>query len=168
MIYKQKKIVTIGSIVKTHGVHGALLLRLIQGFNASILNKASYCFLLLRNKPVPFKLIEIIESNDAEIILQFLNITTKPEAEHLLNLELAIERNSPIRKRKTDNILLLIGYKVYNHEVLIGTIQKIENPGKQFLFVLEKEVLVPVHDDLIELIDDKKKSVFMNLPEGLI
>ncbi len=168
MIYSQKKIIIIGSIVKTHGVHGALMVRLIAGFNTSILNKASSCFLMIRNKPVPFKVLEAIESSNCEVILLFADIQSKPHAEEFLNLEIAVERNSPIRKKKTDNILLLVGYKIYNDGVLVGTVQNIENPGKQFLFVLENDLLLPAHDDLIEFIDDKKKSIFMKLPEGLI
>lgn len=168
MIYRQKKLITIGSIVKTHGVHGGLLLRLIQGYNTSILNKLGYCFLQIRSKPVPFKILEATESNQSEIILNLEGIHSKPIAEDLLNLELSVERNNPIRKKKTDNILLLVGYKVYNDDKLIGTVLNIDNPGKQFLFVLENDLLLPVHEDLILKIDDKKKSIFMNLPEGLV
>ncbi len=168
MIYRKKKLVSIGTLVKTHGVHGAMILRLIQGYNPSIINKVDYCFLSINSKPVPYKIAEATESNQAEIILGFENINSKPEAEELLNLDIAIERNSPIRKKKTDNILLLLGYKVFDDGIQVGTVLNIENSGKQFLFVLENEILLPIHEDLIESIDDKSKSIFMNLPEGLI
>ncbi len=168
MIYLQKKLLTVGSFVKTHGVQGALILRLVQGINPSILNKTKWCFLNIRSKPVPFKLDEVVEMNSTELIIQLENIKSKPEAELFLNYEMAVERNAPVRKNKTDNILLLIGYKIFNEGELIGTVQGIENPGKQFLFVLENDLLIPVHEDLIEKIDDRKKSIFMILPSGLV
>lgn len=168
MIYRQKKLITIGSLVKTHGVQGAMVLRLIQGYNPSILNKSNYCFLNIRNKPVPFKLEEVQESNLTDIIVQLDSIASKPDAEDFLNYQLSIERKTPIRKKKTDNILLLIGYSVYNAGKLIGTVINIENHGKQFLLVLEDELLIPAHDDLIESIDDAKKTIYMKLPDGLV
>jgi 16S rRNA processing protein RimM len=168
MIYKNKKIVNIGTIVKLHGVQGGMILRLSAGYSVSIIEKASWCFISFRNKPVPYKIDEVIEMGPSEIILHIENISTKEGAEQFLNKELGVEQTIPTRKKKTDNILLLNGYKVYDHKKLIGTIQKIENTGKQFLFVLEKELLIPAHDDLIESIDDKKKSVFMKLPDGLV
>ena len=77
-----------------------------------------------------------------------------------------------VRLTKGDYTKQIIYYcwlaKIFNEGVLIGTVQNIENPGKQFLFVLENELLIPAHDDLIEKIDDKKKSIFMKLPEGLV
>jgi 16S rRNA processing protein RimM len=151
-----------------HGVQGDLILRLIEGYNPSILNKTKWCFLTIRNKPVPFKLEEAIECNQSEVIIRIKDINSKPDAEQFLNYEVSVERKTPIRKNKTDNILLLIGYKIFNEGKLIGTIQNIENPGKQFLFVLENDLLIPVHEDLIERIDDKQKSIFMILPEGLV
>ncbi|MCX6190509.1 MAG: ribosome maturation factor RimM [Bacteroidetes bacterium] len=168
MIYQQKNIVPIGSIVKTHGVQGALLLRLFEGFNFSILNNSEYCFLMIRSKPVPFKMDDMFESNATDIVLQFHDFATKPEAEQFLNLEVAVEQNKPVRKQKTEHILSLLGYKIFNDKKLVGTIQDIENTGMQLLFVLEDDLLIPAHDDLIDVIDKKKKIVYMNLPDGLI
>ncbi len=168
MIYQKKNIISIGSIVKTHGVQGALLLRLNEGLSGSILNHSEYCFLMIRSKPVPFKMEDVFESNATDIVLQFHDFATKPEAEQFLNLEVAVEQNKPLKKQKTDQLLSLLGYKIFNDKKLVGTIQDIENTGMQLLFVLEDDLLIPAHDDLIDAVDKKKKIVYMNLPDGLI
>jgi len=168
MIYAQKKILNIGSIVKTHGVQGSMLLKLNAGYSPSIISDLEWCFFKIREKPVPFKIAEAIEIGPSEVILHLDDINSKPDAENYLNYEIAIERNKPVRKRKTDNINLLVGYKVYNQKKLVGSIAYIEDTGKQFLFVMDNDLLLPAHDDLIEDIDDKSKSIFMQLPEGLV
>jgi 16S rRNA processing protein RimM len=168
MIYSKKKIINIGCIVKTHGVQGELVLRLSPGYNSSLLNKVKWCFINIRQKPVPFKILEASEGSTSDVILELQDIQNKPEAEKYLNYDISIERETAIRKGKTENINLLLGYQIYNNGNLIGTIEDIENTGKQFLFVLNDGTLLPAHDDLIEKIEDRKKIVFMQLPEGLI
>jgi 16S rRNA processing protein RimM len=67
----------------------------------------------------------------------------------------------------------LSGYKVYKIDNrLVGTIiDVIENPGQLLMNVRikkDKEILIPLHEDLIIRIDNKKKIIKMDLPQGLI
>ncbi len=66
----------------------------------------------------------------------------------------------------------LTGYSVLTAgKMKIGTIEKvIQNPGQWLLSVVTdtgKTVLIPLHENLVIKIDNEKKLLFMDLPEGL-
>jgi 16S rRNA processing protein RimM len=71
---------------------------------------------------------------------------------------------------KPDNIL---GFKVVSqNKNLIGTVTElIQNPGHDLLRIIspdKKEILIPFHEDLIKGFDKRKKTIIVELPEGLI
>lgn len=55
---------------------------------------------------------------------------------------------------------------------IVGIIEEIiQNPGQDLLRILspeKREILVPLHSDLITGINKKKKTITMNLPDGLL
>jgi 16S rRNA processing protein RimM len=53
----------------------------------------------------------------------------------------------------------------------IGVIQSINDTTAQALFEVEKEdkqLLIPVNDDIITKVDRENKCIFVNTPEGLV
>ena len=74
---------------------------------------------------------------------------------------------------KMDDFGDLTGYEVYTDDnLLLGKIiEVIQNPGQWLLNIAsphKKEILFPFHEDLIILLDDKKKIIVLKLPEGLL
>ena len=65
-----------------------------------------------------------------------------------------------------------IGFQVFDKDgKLIGTIKDIDESTENVLFIIhngEKEILIPVSEDYILHIDEKQKSIHMDLPEGLL
>jgi 16S rRNA processing protein RimM len=58
--------------------------------------------------------------------------------------------------------------KVHGH---IGIIQSINDTTSQALFEVEKEnkqLLIPVRDEIIVKVDRENKTIFVDTPEGLI
>jgi 16S rRNA processing protein RimM len=76
----------------------------------------------------------------------------------------------------------LSGNKFYYHEVIgfsviddkkgnVGVITGVNDNASQALFEIKKEnkqLLIPISDDIIQKVDRKLKSVFVTAPEGLI
>jgi 16S rRNA processing protein RimM len=168
MIYRKKKLLTVGAIVRTHGVYGSVVVRFLPGADPLVLEKEGWCFLSIRGKPVPFALKKVYENNNGEAVVEFNGVDSKPDTEFLIGLELSVEQLRSFKKQKVKDISLLKGYAVFNNGAEVGTILDIESTGKQYLFVLEDEKLIPVHDDLINSINDIERRVYMDLPEGLI
>jgi len=66
----------------------------------------------------------------------------------------------------------LTGYKVtLSNKSILGTIGEIiNNPGQDLLKIIspeKKEILIPFHEDFIVRIDKKKKTIVVEIPEGL-
>ena len=76
----------------------------------------------------------------------------------------------------------LTGNKFYYHEVIgftmldsvhgdIGTIQSVNDTTAQALFEViknDKQLLIPINDEIITKIDRENKTIFVNTPEGLV
>ena len=80
---------------------------------------------------------------------------------------------SGTRREEDDDNSGITGFTVILSDLsIVGVIEEIiQNPGQDLLRILspeKKEILVPLHSDLITGIDKKKRTISMNLPEGLI
>ena len=76
----------------------------------------------------------------------------------------------------------LTGNKFYFHEVIgfsiedekhgfIGTITGVNDMSSQALFELEREekqLLIPITDDIIKKVDRDQKTIYVKTPEGLV
>jgi 16S rRNA processing protein RimM len=65
-----------------------------------------------------------------------------------------------------------VGFKVISQtKNLIGTVKEIiQNPGHDLLRIIspeKREILIPFHEDLIKGFDKRKKTIIVELPEGL-
>lgn len=168
MVYADKRILELGTLVRTHGVKGNLVLRLLPGWNDTILNNTRWIFLMIRSKPVPFMLTSCQPLNDKEVQVQLDGVATKEDAGELLQLPLAMEAKRMKRKAVHDNLSLFTGYSIISDGKNVGTIKAIEEHGPQLLFALDNGVLIPAHDDFIVSVDDEAEVIVMNLPEGLL
>jgi 16S rRNA processing protein RimM len=67
---------------------------------------------------------------------------------------------------------LFIGYTITDqHGTTLGMIDAVEDSTMNVLFIVsdgDKEHLIPATEDFIVAIDEKKKSLEMFIPEGLI
>jgi 16S rRNA processing protein RimM len=71
-----------------------------------------------------------------------------------------------------DNTQSISGFKVIlENKKLIGTVKEIiQNPGQDLLIIISpegNEILIPFHKDFILHIGLKKKTIMVELPEGL-
>ena len=66
----------------------------------------------------------------------------------------------------------ILGYKIYSDRKLIGTIEGVDDSTANILFSVitesGEELLIPATDDFVEEIDDEKREITMNLPDGLL
>lgn len=66
----------------------------------------------------------------------------------------------------------LVNYKIVDHQMgELGRIVSIYNLPNNDLFSIEyqgREVLIPIHNDLIQKVDKDKELVFVKMPDGLL
>lgn len=168
MVYKTGTL--LGQITKTSGFEGAVLVRLEKSLIENIPGLESV-FVETDGRPVPF-FIEWSDYQGADIIrLKFSNYDSEAAVEEFKGCRVFLTEHSDESHNDSD-FSTLSGYNVLDQDKKpVGKIAGItENPGQLLLNIESpsgKEVLLPLHEDLILSIDERKKVIIMNIPEGL-
>ena len=162
--------ILLGKIIKSYGFDGTLTIRTEKGFEGKIPEMESV-FLETDGKLVPFLVssYEIAGDNLIRIIFDGYNSIGKVNGfiGSKVFLTSTVKTENPY-----DDLNRLKGYRISTPDNdHLGTISEIiENPGQILLDVQtprNEKILIPLHQDLIVKIDNRKKVITMDLPEGL-
>jgi len=162
--------ILLGRITKLNGYEGAVTVKLEKIFSENIPRMESV-FLEIEGRPVPF-FISGYEYSGADILrLGFEDYESIEKVSEFIGCRIFLTIGKPGRTH-TDDITNLVGYLVLEkNDNFLGTITGIiQNPGQWLLSIAspsEKEILIPLHKDFIVRIDDVKKTIIMEIPEGL-
>ena len=161
----------VGRIVKTHGIKGEVTLR-IDNEDFDEIEELNYFLLDINDKLIPF-FVENITFHSNKSFILFQDWKTLEAASQLvgvaayLPLDLLPERD---------------GNDFYSHEVVdflvvdeekgeLGKVQEIiEYPTQSLIQIIKdgKEILIPIHDDIIKEVRREEKKIFIKAPNGLI
>lgn len=161
----------VGRIVKTHGLKGEVTLR-IDNEQFDDIEELNYFLLDINDRLIPFFIENITYHSNKSFVL-FQDVKTLEAASQLvgkdayLPLELLPERE---------------GNDFYSHEVIdflvvddekgeLGRVKDIiEYPTQSLIQIVinGKEILIPIHDDIIKDVDREGKKIMIKAPAGLI
>jgi 16S rRNA processing protein RimM len=163
-----KQFSTLGVLVKAHGVNGSAILR-TDFIPDEELFETEWVFLKIDGKPVPFFVDKIQPRNNESVLIHFEGITTTQQIERWINFEVLIEGVFEIDNDNSDNEY--IGFIVEDKS--LGNLGKvaevIDIPGNPLIRIEgEKEILIPLQADYILKINEKKKTISVKLPDGLL
>ena len=162
--------ILLGRITKISGYEGAVTVKLEKTFTKDIPHLESV-FLEIDGRPVPF-FISGSEYSGADILkISFEGYESVGKVSEFIGCRIFFTSGGSERPHK-DEIRNLTGYVVLDQDdSLIGTIADIiQNPGPWLLSVVsttKREILIPFHDDFIISIDDNKKIIVLEIPDGL-
>ena len=168
MTYKAN--ILLGKITKVHRFDGTVTVILEKNFSGDIL-KLESVFLEIEGKPVPFIISESDYRGGDILRLRFDGYDTLEKVTEFTGCRVFLISDETINKTDKSQVDL----KDYNirlaDNTFLGTVAEvIENTGQWLLNVRTKkgkEILIPLHEDLIIGIDKRKKIIKMVLPEGL-
>ncbi|WP_423997414.1 ribosome maturation factor RimM [Maribacter sp. IgM3_T14_3] len=162
----------LGNIVSKYSFKGEVLVKLDTD-NPEIYENMESVFVSLGNNLVPFfiKKCRLHKSNLLRI--DFEEVKSESDADRIMKSGLYL----PLTM-----LPKLTGNKFYYHEIIgftmidsvhgdIGIVQSVNDTTAQALFEVEKEdkqLLIPVNDDIVTKIDRENKSIFVKTPEGLV
>lgn len=162
----------LGKILKPFAAKGALLVHLDVDDPEDYIEMESV-FVLMNGQLIPFLIENIQLKHNNKAVLSFADIDSVDQAEILAGSDLY----QPVSMLKP-----LTGNRFYYHEVkgfevhdkshgFIGTITEVlEYPHQAVLNIVlgEKEILIPITDEIVTGIDRSKKQLYTDAPEGLI
>lgn len=162
--------ILIGQITKTSGFDGSVIVRLRNKLPEDMPQPESV-FLEIEGRPVPFIVVENHYEGGELLRLKFDGYDSAGKLSEYrgCNVFLAAGTNDPDAGQ--DNAVFnRYTVKDTGGDVLGKIEVVIENPGQFLLSVRTgdgRELLIPFHEDLIISIDQKRKIITMEIPEGL-
>lgn len=161
----------LGKIIKPNGYKGKVNAYLDTD-EPGLYAELKMLYLSINGMPVPY-FIEDIHIIINKAVFKFQDVNTIEKAESLSQTELYLPLS---------DLPPLSGNKFYYHEVKgfkitdeqhgdLGDIRQVLEYPNQAVFQVfknEKEILIPINNDIIRHVDRQKKQIRIEAPEGLI
>lgn len=161
----------LGRVAKTHGIKGGVSIKLDVD-DPTVYQDLEFMLLDINNTLTPF-FIESMSLSGDKAFVKFQDINDVETASGLMGVEVYL----PL-----EFLPILTGTQFYFHEVigyeLIDTKKGSLGPIKSILeystsaiiqaFVGDKEVLIPIADEVIKEVDREGRKMVVEAPEGLI
>jgi 16S rRNA processing protein RimM len=161
----------VGKIVKTHGLKGEVTVR-IDNEQFDDIEELNYFLLDVNEQLIPYFIEDITyHSNKAFVLFQDLK-----------TLEAANQFVGKSAYLPLDLLPEKEGNEFYSHEVVgylvvdeekgeIGNVNEIiEYPTQSIIQIIKdgKEILIPIHDDILKDVNREEKKIYIKAPNGLI
>lgn len=159
----------IGWTGKAHGLKGEIKLRVLDHYEADLLDLDS---VLIGEPPVPF-FVESLRGGGA-LIAKFEGLDNREQVSLLSNKPLfALSSKVPERKPEPDTPYdALVGWHIEAEDYpRLGPIREIMDLPQHYLAVVEhegREVLIPLHEQLIREVREAEQTLVLELPLGLL
>ena len=168
---KKENAYLIGKIVKPHGLLGEVVVSYEVDYPEEYI-ASDVIFLEEKGGIVPY-FIESIQFNHNKGIIKFEGVDTVEAAEALRNTSLYIPlADLPELEEGQVYYHELIGFQVKGlEEGMLGEVSEIYDFKSHTVMEMRyqgKEVLIPLHEDIVQEIDEEAKIITVNLPEGLL
>lgn len=167
-----KNYISIGKLVATHGVNGALVLKHDLGKKTTFKELKAFFLEDLPGSFLPYFPVDIKARSEEEVLVEFEGIITKEKAARYVQKQVWLEESDFARYAAANAPISLLGYTVYDGTEALGEVlEVIEQPHQVMCRIQYKEhddVLIPVNESSLVKIDKKEKRLMLDLPEGLI
>jgi 16S rRNA processing protein RimM len=161
---------SLGKITKLHGYKGGLILH-IDSSTPQFFKDLESVFLEINQELVPFFFAQKGKLNGKKLLVYFEDIS--PEKASALVGRNAYLPQSMFPEVEDDLYYdkAIMGYDVIVKDASIGKIVDVVENSGQNLFVVasnSSEYLIPAVDPFITSLDQAKKIIYLELPEGLL
>ena len=166
------KLHALGTITKLHGYKGELTAEIGKS-SVDDYKNLSFLFIERKGEIVPYPITTIEYKTQRNIKLKLEGIDNETAAKPLVGCKIFI-RQEDISSEDQERIAFsrIIGYSVIDAEHgNIGHVTALDDKVINPLMTIagdHGEILLPLHHDFFEEIDDSKKTVYISAPEGLI
>jgi len=156
-----KDVIVIGSLVRTHGKAGELQCRTINEYWDE--SEAEFILLMLDHILVPFRVTDW-RGKGLDLLFTLKGITTEEQAVQLIGSEVYMRR---IDVKQENEYAILSWQDILGYTIDGNPIVAIDDSTANVLATLSDGRLIPLHEDLICDVDHEKRTITMNLPQGL-
>ena len=161
----------VGKIVKTHGLKGEVTLR-IDNEQFDEIEELNYFLLDVNDQLIPFFVEDIAYHSNKAFVL-FQDLKTLEAANQFVGKSAYLPLDLLPEKEGNDFYSHeVVGYLVVDEEKgEIGNVNEIiEYPTQSIIQIIKdgKEILIPIHDDILKDVNRDEKKIYIKAPNGLI
>ncbi|UII27977.1 ribosome maturation factor RimM [Fulvivirga maritima] len=161
----------LGYVIKKHGLKGEVNI-LLDVDDPQYYQEMESVFVEINKKLVPF-FIDSLSLKGNKAVVKFEDVDTAEQADELTGNSLFLPL--AVLPQLTGNQFYfheIIGYEVVDEaQGSIGVAKDVYASPQQDLLAVDfnqKEILVPINDEIITSVDHEEKKINVSLPEGLL
>ncbi len=168
---KKEDVYKIGLLTKPHGVKGEIAF----SFTDDVFDRVDcdYLICLLEGILVPFYIEEYRFKSDSVALVKFERIDSSEQARRFTNVEvyfpLSLAEDAPEGELSWN---YFVGFQVEDARFgKLGRITEVDDSTINALFVIDhdgKELLVPAREEFINHLDSRRRTMTLQLPDGLL
>ena len=161
----------IGKLVGTFGLKGELVLKHSLGKKTSLKGLKAMFVEEPKDSFIPWFIESTKIKNEEEIYIKLEGINTREQAIKLTPKEVWVPEEEFKKFSAKSSPINLLGYDIIEGEQVLGKILEVIEQPHQILCRIElnnREVYIPLHQETIQKIDNKKQQVIVLLPPGLL
>jgi 16S rRNA processing protein RimM len=164
----------VAKVIKSFGTDGGMIIRYSPYFQEDIDVKRPV-FISYDGLPVPFFIESIANKGNSQSVIKLSGINSDRMAGEISGETIFIERSGSKTESSQPSPEDFTGFGVITQEgISVGEITKFyDYPGNPCFCITrndnsERELLLPVHEDIIKKIDPRKRVITAQIPEGLL
>jgi 16S rRNA processing protein RimM len=169
------KLVKIGFTKKPHGLKGEIKLQIDDQYLEDLM-ETEVVLLTIKGKPTPY-FIEDIRVGNA-ILAKFEDVDTVEAANEIASKEMSLREQDILTDEERTyeeepgmEYEDCVGYKIMDGDLFVGEIEEVVEFPQQEMAILTREgkdILIPLNVAFVLKRDDASKTIFMELPKGLL
>ena len=162
-----------GFIRKPHALGGEVEIVFEQNMDLT-LEEAEWLFLEIENGLVPFYIVDegIRFKSTTTALIQFEDVDSQEAAKNITGCEVYVFQDDVIYDEEDNNPSYLLNFKVSDQEKGdLGIVTEVNDYSGNLVITVEKagnEIILPLSDELIVSMDEEKRELVLDCPEGLI
>ena len=170
LMIRREEIFPVGQLLKPHGLKGEMTFR----FDTDVFDTkdAEYFVLDTDGIFVPFFIEEYRFKSNETAFVKLESIDSVEQAKELSNTPVYLPNSFVDAENEIDTIHYFVAFDIEDkHLGRIGKITSVDDSTENVLFVVNRnddEILIPATNAFIQNIDEEKRIIYTDLPEGLI
>lgn len=162
----------VGKLVAVFGLQGELVMAHRLGKKSSMKGLKTIFLEERKDEMLPWFVESTRIKGFDDIYIKLEGLDTKEAARRVVQKEVWLTEEDFAKFAGASAPISLVGYRVIDNGVDLGEILEVIEQPHQVLCKIEleggKEALIPMHEETLQKVDKKKKTVVVNLPDGLL
>lgn len=161
----------IGKLVAASGLKGEMILKHTLGKKSALKDLNAIFIEDRKDSFIPWFIQSAKAKSETEIILKLEGVNSREDAINLTQKQVWLREEDFRKYAAKSSPVNMLGYILIDNNKALGEILELIEQPHQLLCRLEintKEVLIPLNEDTLLKVDNRKKQVLVNLPDGLL